>query len=91
MVFDMTVNLGHIITLLGILITFITWGQGIKWSIQNLDKRVEALEGNMHEQTKLIIANAVMNQNIMTVTDRLATLERRMQTIELKKQANFRT
>lgn len=91
MTFDMTINLGHVITLVGILITFITWGQSIKWSITNIDKRVHALEVNMQEQTKLIIANAVMNQNIMTVTDRLATLERRISNIETKKQANFRT
>lgn len=91
MVFDMTVNLGHMITLIGILITFITWGQGIKWSITNLDKRVEALENNMHEQTKLIIANAVMTQNIMSVTDRLATLERRIENYEKKKPATYRT
>lgn len=85
MIFDMTVNLGHIITLIGILITFVTWGQGIKWQMINLDKRVGSLEKNMEEQTKLIIANAVMHTNIISVTDKLATLERRMDYYETVK------
>lgn len=82
MTFDLTINLGHVITLVGILITFITWGQGIKWSLTNIDRRVSALEKNMEEQTKLIIANAVMNSNIMSLTDKLVTLERRMSDVE---------
>ena len=85
MVFDLTINLGHVITLVGILITFITWGQGIKWQLTNIDERVKLLERNQEEQTKLIIANAVMNTNIMSLTDKLANLERRISEAEIRR------
>jgi hypothetical protein len=90
--FDMTINLGHIITLVTVLISFITWGQNIRWSLVSIEKRVTGLEKNQEEQTKLIIANAVMNQNLMQMADKLATLERRMSEAEkLRRQSVSRT
>ncbi len=82
MTIDFTINLGHIISLVGTLILFVTWAQGLKWNMLNLDKRLEVVESNMKQQTDLIIANAVVNTNIMSLTDKLATLERRMSQYE---------
>lgn len=91
MQFDGTINLGHIISLLATLIVFITWAQNIKWSVVNLDNRIKTLEKSQEELTKLIIANAVMNTNIMSLTDRLANLERRLIESESKRHHELRT
>lgn len=82
---DMTINIGHIITLIATLIAFVTWGQSIKWSILNLDKRVEIIEKSLEEQTKLIIANAVLNTNIIMISDKLGTLEKRLDAVQYAK------
>ena len=82
MVVDYTINLGHIISLVGALIAFLFWANSIKWSILNLDKRVEIIEKSLEEQTKLTIANAVVKSNIITIIDRLGTLEKRVDSVQ---------
>jgi hypothetical protein len=77
MTVDMSINLGHIITLVGILITFITWGQSIKWHIIAIDKRVEHIEKQLEEQTKLILATAIISEKLGTFEKRLERLENR--------------
>jgi hypothetical protein len=88
MTFDMSINLGHIITVISVLITFITWGQSVKWNLINLDKRVEIIEKDLQEQTKLLIANAVMNTNLMTMAERLGTLEKRLDAVQYERSKN---
>lgn len=75
MVFEPTINLGHIITLLSLLITFITWGQNIKWSLVNVEKRLADLEDERTERNKLIIANSIMADKLEHMTKRLDRLE----------------
>lgn len=85
MTVDFTLNIGHIITLVSTLIVFITFAQNLKWSVLNLDKRLEVVEDNQKEQTKLIIANAVMNTTIATMADKLITLEREIAALKDRK------
>lgn len=77
MVFEPTINLGHLITLLSLLITFITWGQNIKWTLVSMEKRLAELEKENSERNKLIIANSIMADKIEYITKRLESLERK--------------
>lgn len=75
MTIDFTINLGHIITLVGTLIAFITWGNGIKWHITAIDTRVENIEKQLAHQTQLMITTSIL-------TDRLASLEKRIEAVD---------
>ena len=75
MVIDLTINIGHIITLIGTLIAFITWSQGMKSSIVSIDKRVAHIEAQLVQQTQLMITTAI-------ITDRLASLEKRIEAVD---------
>lgn len=74
MTIDFTINIGHIITLIGTLIAFITWSQGLKSSIVSIDRRVEHIEQQLSHQTQLMITTAILS-------DRLASLEKRLEAV----------
>lgn len=76
---DMTINLGHVLTLIGVLITFVTWGQNIKFTLSHIDRRVGEIEKNLHELSRLQLADAVINTQMVMVHDRLAAIERRFE------------
>jgi hypothetical protein len=76
---DMTINLGHVLTLIGVLITFVTWGQNIKFTLTHIDRRVGEIEKNLHELSRLQLADAVINTQMVMVHDRLAVIERRFE------------
>jgi len=76
---DMTINLGHVLTLIGVLITFVTWGQNIKFTLTHIDRRVGEIEKSLHELSRLQLADAVINTQMVMVHDRLAVIERRFE------------
>lgn len=79
MVFEPTINLGHIITLVALLISFITWGQGVKWEMHGIKKRLDEIEKQNAQQTQLFIESTIMNHRLGTLESRLATAERKLE------------
>jgi hypothetical protein len=68
---DMTINLGNVITLIGMLVVLITFGANVKASITNLDARVAKMEAKLDNQNVILIEMARYD-------GRLAVLEQRI-------------
>lgn len=53
-----TVDLGNIITLVGILVTLVTFGASIKASVRNLETRVDQVSIKLEDQNKILLQMA---------------------------------
>lgn len=76
--FDSTINLGHILTFIGFLVTiFVGW--------QNLDKRVVVLEENRHTQLlKDTHQDSLMNQQSNQIRESLSEIKAAIVRLENK-------
>ncbi len=73
---DMSISLGHIITLVGVFITVITWGNNIKWQITAIETRLGRVEEDLKKITDLIITTGNLGNQLGHLETRLARLER---------------
>ena len=71
MAIDMTINLGHVITLVGILITFITWGNGVKWQMNIVEVKLKTLEEEIKKITQLLITTSTLEIRISNLESRI--------------------
>lgn len=90
MTIDLSINLGHIISLIGFLIAMVTWGNSLKFGINevkhkvnNQDMKLMAIEKQLEEQTKLIIATSIMSDRLGSLEKRLDMLNNRLESPRL--------
>lgn len=77
MTLDTTINLGHIVTLVGILITFVTWGSGVKWQVNLIEARLKLVEEELKKITQLLITTSNLEVRLAHLETRISEFERR--------------
>lgn len=93
MTFDMTINLGNIIALIGFLIAVITWGSNLKWEIrtledrtrdgnENVEKRLAAMESKIDKFTEIYIATRMIEVRLSNFDHTLDELKTRLADVE---------
>ena len=77
MTIDMSINIGHIITIITLLIGVITWGSTIRASVTGLDVRMQEIETEIKKFTEVYIATNNMNYKLGDFERRITALENR--------------
>ena len=80
MTIDTTINIGHVITLIAMLITVIMWGSTIKNQVQGLGKRMQDVETEMKNFTETYIATRLLDNRLDDLNRRVVYLENRQPT-----------
>jgi len=84
MTIDTSINIGHIITLITVLIAVVTWGSTVKAQVTGIDKRLEDVEKELKAFVETYIATRVMDNKLDDLSRRVVVLESR-QTISGRK------
>lgn len=74
----MSISIGHIITIVGLLITVITWSSTVKAEVIGLDKRMKEVEDKIDKFTEIYIATNNMNYKLGDFEKRITALENRV-------------
>jgi len=84
-----TLNIGDLLTLLGMLIVLVTFGSNLKSSLQHVEARINALENKFDKvENKLEAINLVLIE-LAKYDGRLALVEQRLNfAIALRESAN---
>ncbi|MGH2340632.1 hypothetical protein ACRC7T_04020 [Segnochrobactraceae bacterium EtOH-i3] len=73
--FDPTVNLGHVLTMLGLAITIVAGGWGVMQSINNVDMRVGVMERQLGTMGRLLESSIRMETEVEGIDRRVTVLE----------------
>jgi hypothetical protein len=84
MTIDMSISIGHIITIISFLIGVITWGSTIRASVTGLDNRMQEVEAEIKKLTEIYIATNNMNYKLGDFERRITALETRLASIEAR-------
>ncbi len=77
MTIDMSISIGHIVTVISFLIGVITWGSTIRTSVTGLDNRMKEVEDKVDKFTEIYIATNNINYKLGDFERRLTALENR--------------
>jgi hypothetical protein len=75
MVIDLSINIGHIIAIIGSLVTLIVWGNSIKWRIAAIEQRLGTLDVELKKISQLLITTTKLELRLSNLEDRVRLLE----------------
>lgn len=76
--FDMTVNLGHVLTMIGLMLTLAAGGYGIIQTVNNVDFRVSIVEKQLGSMSRLMESAVRVETEIDNLDRRVTVLEGRV-------------
>lgn len=77
MTVDMSISLGHILTIVGMLITLVTWGNNLRWHVGSVERRLETVEESIKEISKMIVQANLLAQRLEHLEKHIDRLESR--------------
>ena len=82
MTIDTTINIGHLITLIGLFIALVTWGNSLKFEVRSIDddvkkfgKRIENIESKIDKFTELHFQSQNLERRLDDLADRVNRVE----------------
>lgn len=75
MTIDLSINIGHIIALIGSLVTLIIWGNSVKWRVASIEQRLGMLDVELKKISQLLIATSNLELRLNNVETRIRDLE----------------
>lgn len=76
--FDMTINLGHVLTMCGIMLTLLAGGYGIIQNVNNVDFRIGVVERQISSMSRLLESSIRFETEIENLERRVTVLENKV-------------
>jgi regulator of replication initiation timing len=73
---DMSISLGSIITLVGVFVTVLTWGNSVRFQVTSINEELKDLKKQVDKITEIIITTNALTNELNYLKDRLSRIER---------------
>lgn len=73
--FDPTINLGHVLTILGLVLTIIAGGWGVTQTLNNVDLRVGVIERQIGTMSRVLESSIRFEAELEGIDRRITVLE----------------